>query len=235
MFVQESHNQPWRTYLNGHPLPDNSQHSISSGAFISFSHQDYGGGGFNVENGWIKVGDSALTVSMPQQQPHPNEHMVQSYAQQAVMNPVSALPPTDYAPVGAVQAASVAVTASPPKQPRPRANKAAASSAMSAAHSSDREERGGGGKGGKKQYRCTGEWVDEKTGLLVKCTKTFTTSGHLARHKRLHGGEKPYKCPLDICNSRFSRHGWYFTGAPTKIRRQRAVANALPFNYQQTT
>ncbi|KAJ3165300.1 transcriptional repressor [Irineochytrium annulatum] len=37
------------------------------------------------------------------------------------------------------------------------------------------------------------------------CDKTFTTSGHLARHMRIHSGLKPYKCPLRECPSRFSR------------------------------
>ncbi|KAJ3042164.1 transcriptional repressor [Rhizophlyctis rosea] len=37
------------------------------------------------------------------------------------------------------------------------------------------------------------------------CGKSFTTSGHLARHKRIHSGVKPYPCPLANCPSRFSR------------------------------
>ncbi|EEB05127.1 transcriptional regulator NRG1 [Schizosaccharomyces japonicus yFS275] len=43
---------------------------------------------------------------------------------------------------------------------------------------------------GKKTYQC-------------HCGKTFTTSGHLARHNRIHMGEKNYECR--ICHSRFSR------------------------------
>lgn len=38
-----------------------------------------------------------------------------------------------------------------------------------------------------------------------KCGKSFTTSGHLARHARIHAGVKPYKCILDGCPKRFSR------------------------------
>lgn len=38
------------------------------------------------------------------------------------------------------------------------------------------------------------------------CSKGFTTSGHLARHNRIHTGEKNHFCPFDGCNQRFSRH-----------------------------
>jgi hypothetical protein len=37
------------------------------------------------------------------------------------------------------------------------------------------------------------------------CGKSFTTSGHLARHTRIHTGEKNYVCPEAGCGARFSR------------------------------
>ncbi|KAK9456384.1 hypothetical protein V1511DRAFT_447465, partial [Dipodascopsis uninucleata] len=37
------------------------------------------------------------------------------------------------------------------------------------------------------------------------CGKSFTTSGHLARHTRIHTGEKNYPCPEAGCGARFSR------------------------------
>lgn len=37
------------------------------------------------------------------------------------------------------------------------------------------------------------------------CGKAFTTSGHLARHHRIHTGEKRYECLMAGCKSRFSR------------------------------
>ncbi|RPA99352.1 hypothetical protein L873DRAFT_920668 [Choiromyces venosus 120613-1] len=37
------------------------------------------------------------------------------------------------------------------------------------------------------------------------CGKSFTTSGHLARHTRIHTGEKNYICPEAGCGARFSR------------------------------
>ncbi|KAI9340759.1 hypothetical protein DFJ73DRAFT_549174 [Zopfochytrium polystomum] len=57
-----------------------------------------------------------------------------------------------------------------------------------------------GAKGTEKpstpsKYQCTAKG----------CGKTFTTSGHLARHKRIHAGVYPYKCLLEDCSKRFSR------------------------------
>jgi uncharacterized Zn-finger protein len=37
------------------------------------------------------------------------------------------------------------------------------------------------------------------------CQRSFTTSGHLARHMRIHTGEKNYVCPQAGCEARFSR------------------------------
>ncbi|CAO3592083.1 unnamed protein product [Absidia cylindrospora] len=37
------------------------------------------------------------------------------------------------------------------------------------------------------------------------CFKSFTTSGHLSRHSRIHSGEKNFPCLFPGCQSRFSR------------------------------
>lgn len=45
----------------------------------------------------------------------------------------------------------------------------------------------------KRRYECS------------TCGKTFTTSGHVARHNRIHTGEKNFQCPEPGCSQRFSR------------------------------
>ncbi|KAI9335441.1 hypothetical protein DFJ73DRAFT_663331 [Zopfochytrium polystomum] len=37
------------------------------------------------------------------------------------------------------------------------------------------------------------------------CTKSFSTSGHLARHSRIHRNIKPFECNFPGCTSRFAR------------------------------
>ena len=42
--------------------------------------------------------------------------------------------------------------------------------------------------------------------ICKSCARGFTTSGHLARHNRIHTGEKNHCCPYKGCTQRFSRH-----------------------------
>lgn len=37
------------------------------------------------------------------------------------------------------------------------------------------------------------------------CSRSFTTSGHLARHNRIHTGERKHACPWPTCDARFAR------------------------------
>lgn len=37
------------------------------------------------------------------------------------------------------------------------------------------------------------------------CARSFTTSGHLARHNRIHTGERKHVCPWPSCGARFAR------------------------------
>lgn len=37
------------------------------------------------------------------------------------------------------------------------------------------------------------------------CARSFTTSGHLARHNRIHTGERKHVCPWPNCEARFAR------------------------------
>ncbi|KAI8836114.1 hypothetical protein BC829DRAFT_365262 [Chytridium lagenaria] len=41
------------------------------------------------------------------------------------------------------------------------------------------------------------------------CAKTFSTSGHLSRHARIHLGFKPFECDYPGCDARFSRSDKY--------------------------
>lgn len=41
--------------------------------------------------------------------------------------------------------------------------------------------------------------------LCKVCRRSFTTSGHLARHNRIHTGERKHLCPWASCDARFAR------------------------------
>lgn len=60
-----------------------------------------------------------------------------------------------------------------------------------------------------KQYRSKNKDLplEERRKYICKtCARGFTTSGHLARHNRIHTGEKRHKCQYPGCLQRFSRH-----------------------------
>ena len=45
----------------------------------------------------------------------------------------------------------------------------------------------------------------KKKHVCSTCDRGFTTSGHLARHLRVHTGERNHKCPVPGCETRCSR------------------------------
>ncbi|EGW30188.1 uncharacterized protein SPAPADRAFT_63801 [Spathaspora passalidarum NRRL Y-27907] len=67
----------------------------------------------------------------------------------------------------------------------------------------------------KIRSHSTSDLVMTGNGILVKdskrkhvckvCSRSFTTSGHLARHNRIHTGERKHVCPWPTCDTRFAR------------------------------
>ncbi|ODV69634.1 hypothetical protein HYPBUDRAFT_3587 [Hyphopichia burtonii NRRL Y-1933] len=47
--------------------------------------------------------------------------------------------------------------------------------------------------------------VTKRKHICKTCTRSFTTSGHLARHNRIHTGERKHICPWPTCDARFAR------------------------------
>ncbi|PHZ07775.1 uncharacterized protein RHIMIDRAFT_220394 [Rhizopus microsporus ATCC 52813] len=74
----------------------------------------------------------------------------------------------------------------------------------------------------RRKYHCT----------EPGCNKSFTTSGHLARHNRIHTGEKNFHCLHPGCPSRFSRQDnmmqHYRTHLSQKARRQQQLKKSIP-------
>ena len=72
-------------------------------------------------------------------------------------------------------------------------NAASSSSAASSANSTSNAQPQPVANGAKKKHVCP------------TCDRGFTTSGHLARHARVHTGERNHKCPFPGCETRCSR------------------------------
>ncbi|KAJ3328030.1 hypothetical protein HDU76_010714 [Blyttiomyces sp. JEL0837] len=64
-------------------------------------------------------------------------------------------------------------------------------------------------KSDKKRYTCNFEG----------CGKVFTTSGHLARHKKLHTGVKSFSCPVTGCPNKFARRDNMLQHAKSHFRK----------------
>ncbi|KAL5507670.1 hypothetical protein ACEPAH_5288 [Sanghuangporus vaninii] len=69
----------------------------------------------------------------------------------------------------------------------------ASGSSSTPANASGPTSGASGGAGTKKKHVCP------------TCDRAFTTSGHLARHARVHTGERNHKCPFPGCETRCSR------------------------------
>ncbi|KAI9030012.1 hypothetical protein CLU79DRAFT_419361 [Phycomyces nitens] len=78
----------------------------------------------------------------------------------------------------------------------------------------------------RRKYHCTSPG----------CHKSFTTSGHLARHNRIHTGEKNFGCLHPGCLSRFSRQDNMMQHYRTHISpRSRRYQRVPPQHSHQTT
>lgn len=72
----------------------------------------------------------------------------------------------------------------------------------------------------------------EKPHMCEHCTKPFSDSSSLARHRRIHSGKRPYKCPYANCQKTFTRrttltrHQNSHTGTVEESARQTAAALA---------
>jgi hypothetical protein len=89
---------------------------------------------------------------------------------------------------------TMSVPASPTTSTIPRQPLVAKLPAL-AVHTANSTATGNSSTAAKRKYRCQ----------YPNCDKSFTTSGHLARHNRIHTGEKNFHCPMEGCMSRFSR------------------------------
>ncbi|KAI9594631.1 hypothetical protein BDF19DRAFT_386162, partial [Syncephalis fuscata] len=60
------------------------------------------------------------------------------------------------------------------------------------------------------------------------CDRRFAASGHLARHRRVHTGERRFICPYEGCGGRFSRKDnmmqHYRTHYGIRVRRPKKTA-----------
>lgn len=94
-------------------------------------------------------------------------------------------------------------------------------------------KRVGGNEGGKETRTLTkSERAQHKPFSCDLCTLAFTRASHLARHRRVHTGERPFAC--SICPRMFARqdklkqHLDSHLQWPKRKGSQTAVSSALP-------
>lgn len=109
----------------------------------------------------------------------------------------------------AVGAAGAAMSAAPVLQTRP----------ASPADTPQRPESASGPVRKRRSKEAALPIERRRRYICKTCNKGFTTSGHLARHNRIHTGEKNHVCPFEGCGQRFSRHDNCVQHYKTHVRR----------------
>lgn len=172
--------------------------------------------------------------------PHYHHHQQQQQQQQiySLPSPSSPIQPQQYAPTTPTSTLPLthpSPTSLPPTVPvSPVSPNTKNSSDQSKPSTSSRSKITAATPKPIKKYICS------------HCSRSFTTSGHLARHTRIHTGEKNYECPHDDCHMRFSRqdncmqHYRTHLGGRSRVGRGRGrkannVPHAKPNNTPVTT
>lgn len=111
--------------------------------------------------------------------------------------------------------AGVSLSSSQPEKPKAKRSKSlTVPSKTKISHSPQKHKNHSHTRKGKLQQKkhsisslCNSDDIELRRKYLCKvCGKGFTTSGHLARHNRIHTGEKRHVCPYEGCGQRFNRH-----------------------------
>jgi len=187
-----------RTFVDGHPGDDRTL--IENGTLISFGPANRPiEMGPDVELGWIKVGDGQLKMRMPEtmgpsaqllRQTQQTQWQAQPQNYSQYYNQPVAIMPVPQQHLDSLHMKTM--------ETHPRSD--AEDDLIE--NEQDVEQNIREAKANKRRYQCP------------ECPKKFTTSGHLARHKRLHTGQKPYACMHKSCGKAFTRHGTFTDSSP---------------------
>lgn len=140
----------------------------------------------------------------PQSQVHPQAHGHSNHASP----PMSSLNHTPPAPQAvhhqkqSLQAQQTTVNGSSTHTP----NASPTATVSGGSHPQTQQQNGqAAGSAGPVAPVLNSSTALKKKHVCQTCARAFTTSGHLARHARVHTGERNHKCPFPGCETRCSR------------------------------